>query len=193
MGPVPTVPLPPVSLSIILAALAMALVVYVGTARRLGPQHDWVEVVRSVALPLLDPVIERLAGGVGAAYEIGDRERVGVLDATPEAVERLLWQAGCRRNVLSATKTLPDGRRQQGAWVYRRDADVGARMQVDIMLFEARGGTAVYAHHEPSSSLRWLRRDPSVLVDHYRGRGYDPDAGERILVEEILPDARWVR
>jgi hypothetical protein len=169
----------------------MAVVIYVGTVRRLGPQADWVEVARAVCLPILDQVLDPLLGGVGAAYEIGERERVGILDATPEEAGRLLWQAGCRRNVLSASKTLPDGRRQQGAWVYRREADVGAQMQVDIMLFEARGGTAVYAHHEYSSSLRPFR--PSVLFKHYRGAIYDPATGSRILQQAILPDARWVK
>jgi len=189
MGPVPTVPLPPVSSAVLAAALAMALVVYVGTTRRLGPAADWVEVVRALALPILDRVLDPLLGGVGAAYAIDARERVGVLDATPEQTERLLWQAGCRRNVLSASKTLPDGRRQQGAWVYRGDA-VDDGWQVDIMLFEAPSGTAVYAHHEHSSALQPFR--PSVLKKHYRGVGYDPAEGEQILVESILPDARWV-
>jgi hypothetical protein len=175
---------------VIVAAIAMAIVVYVGTVRRLGPAADWVEVVRSVALPILDRVLDPVLGGVGAAYQITASERVGVLDATPEDVERLLWQAGCRRNVLSATKTLPDGRRQRGAWAYRRPADVGAQMQVDIMLFEHPAGTAVYAHHEYSSSLRPFR--PSVLLKHYRGAIYDPATGERILQQAILPDARWV-
>lgn len=191
MGPVPTVPLPPVSSAVLVAAIAMAIVVYLGTVRRLGPQADWVEVVRSVCLPILDPVLERAAGGVGSAYGIGPSERVGVLHATPEQVERLLWAAGCRRNVLSASKALPDGRRQIGAWVYRRAADVGASMQVDIMLFEARGGqTAVYAHYEYSSALRPF--EPTRLRRHYRGAIYDPEAGERILVESILPEARWI-
>jgi len=190
MGPVPTVPLPPGSTAVIVAAIAMAIVVYLGTVRRLGPQADWVEVVRSVCLPILDRVLDPLLGGVGAAYEITASERVGVLDADPEQVERLLWQAGCRRNVLSASKTLTDGRRQVGAWAYRRAADVGAQMQVDIMLFEHPAGTSVYAHHEYSSSLRPFR--PSVLIKHYRGAIYDPEAGERILVESILPEARWI-
>jgi len=190
MGPVPTVPLPPGSTAVIVAAVAMAIVVYVGTVRRLGPQADWVEVVRAIALPLLDRVLDPLLGGVGAAYEIGPEERVGVLDATPEDVERMLWAAGCRRNVLSASKTLPDGRRQRGAWVYRRESDVGKAMQVDIMLFEHPAGTAVYAHHEYSSSLRPFR--PRVLLKHYRGASYDPATGARILQQAILPDARWV-
>jgi len=183
MGPVPTVP------TILVAAVAMAVVVWIGTTRRLGPDADWVEVVRSTCLPILDVILDPVLGGVGAAYEIDSTERVGVLDADIEAVERMLWQAGCRRNVLSATKTLPDGRRQQGAWVYRGPG-VADGWQVDIMLFEAPSGTAVFAHHEPSSALRPFR--PGVLKKHYRGVGYDPAEGERLLVETILPDARWV-
>ena len=191
MGPVPTVPLPPGSSAVLVAALAMAVVVYAGTRYRLGPQHDWVEVVRAVALPLLDTVLDPLLGGVGAAYEIDETEYVGVLDATPEQVERMLWAAGCRRNVLSASKTTHDGRRQVGAWVYRREADVGAGMQVDVMLFRAPGGgTLVAAHHEYSSALRPL--EVRRLSKHYRGVDYDPATGGRILQRAILPDARWL-
>lgn len=186
MGPVPTVPLPPVSLSIILAAVAIAIAVSVGTARRLGPQADWVEVVRSVALPILDPVIERLVGGVGAEYRIGDVELVGIQDTPPEQVERRLWTAGCRRNPVSALKETPYGE-QVGAWVYR-GPELEAEMQVDIILAEAPGdATAVYAHYEFSSALRWLWRNPSVLANHYRGAVYNPERGADV-VRDLCPD-----
>jgi hypothetical protein len=186
MGPVPTVPT-----AVLVAAVAMACVVVLGTRCRLGPESDWVEVVRAVTLPLLDPFVERLAGGVGAAYQLGERERVGILAAPPEAVERRLWRAGCRRNVLSASKTLADGRRQVGAWVYRGDA-VAANRQVDVMLFDGPNRTtAVYAHEEFSSALPW---PPAVatLRKHYRGVDYDPDEGAAVLTATILPEARWV-
>jgi len=66
-------------------------------------------------------------------------------------------------------------------------------MQVDIMLFRAPGGrTAVAAHKEFSSALSWLWRDPSVLQAHYDGVVYEPDLGAAILVEDILPEARWI-
>ncbi|MFC7175218.1 hypothetical protein ACFQL0_21160 [Haloplanus litoreus] len=179
--------------TILVAAGAVSIVVLVGTRRRLGPDADWVEVIRATALPMLDPAIERLLGGVGSAYEIAPAEYVGLLQASPEEVERMLWQAGCRRNVLSATKTTPDGRRQLGAWVYRNPADVGRQMQVDVLLFAGPNDTTlVAAHHEYSSSLRWLTEDPSVLVKHYAGETHDPHAGAAILQRAILPDARWV-
>jgi len=183
MGPVPTVPVPPTA--VLVAAVVMALVVYARTARRLGPAHDWVEVVRSIALPILDPVLERLVGGVGAEYRIGDAELVGIQDRPPEAVEEALWAAGCRRNPLSALKATPYGE-QVGAWVYREGVD--PEMQVDIILAEAPGaGTAVYAHYEFSSALSWLWREPSVLAHHYRGAVYNPERGAEV-VRELLPD-----
>jgi len=161
----------------------MALVVYLGTVRRLGPAADWVEVVRSVCLPLLDPVIERLVGGVGAAYAIDDAELVGIQAAPPEAVEDRLWTAGCRRNPVSALKETPYGE-QVGAWVYR-GPELKAEMQVDIILAEAPGdATAVYAHYEFSSALRPFR--PSVLAQHYRGAVYNPERGAEV-VRDLLP------
>lgn len=177
--------------AVLVAALVVGLTVAAGTRYRLGPDSDWVEVARAVFLPVLDPVIERVVGGVGSTYELSERELVGVIDAGPEGVETLLWEAGCRRNVLSASKTLPDGRRQIGAWVIRDPAVVGTKMQVDIMLFEAETGTLVAAHREFSSALRWLFEDPEVLVDHYEGTTYDPEAGERLVREAILPNVEF--
>jgi hypothetical protein len=171
----------------------MAVLILARQYYSLRPYADVVEAVRSIALPLLDPVIERHFGSVGAAYEISESELVGVLDAPLPTVRRWLWAARCRLNLLSAEKSLPDGRQQIGAFVYRGPA-VPERKQVDVMLFRAPGGrVAVAAHLEHSSALHWLWRDPEVLRKHYQGVEYDPDAGERILVESILPDARWVR
>jgi hypothetical protein len=170
---------------VLVAAVAMAIVVYLGTVRRLGPQADWVEVIRSVALPILDPVLERAAGGVGSAYGIGSEELVGIQDAPPEQVEHRLWAAGCRRNPVSALKETPYGE-QVGAWVYREGVE--PEMQVDIILAAAPGdATAVYAHYEFSSALRWLWRNPSVLAQHYRGAVYNPERGADV-VRDLCPD-----
>jgi hypothetical protein len=172
----------PTTQAVLVAALLVAIVVAVGTSRRLGPDADWVEVVRAVCLPLLDPVVERLVGGVGAAYEISDHEVVYVVDDV-EAFEHRLWQAGYRRNVMSALKTLPDGTDQASAWVLRDPAIVGERMQVDVQVFD---DGRVAAHHEPSSALRWLVEDWTVLRDHYRGVGYDPVAGADLFERTVL-------
>jgi len=175
---------------ILAAALIIGIAVAAGTRYRLGPHSDWVEVARAVCLPILDPVIERLVGGVGSAYAIAPEERVGIVDADIETVETWLWDAGCRRNVLSAYKQTPHGP-QQGAWVYR-GAAVEEQMQVDIILAETPAGrTAVYAHYEYSSGLRWLRDDPSVLVGHYNGDVYDLDRGAEVVRETLLPDVEF--
>jgi hypothetical protein len=171
------------SLAVLLAAaLGLGALVWLRTRRRLGPDADWVEVVRALALPPLDPVIERTVGGVGSVYRIDESEIVTQLKA-PERFEAQLWRAGYRRNLVSATKRAPDGTPQVSAWVLRDPGVVGARHQVDVMIF-ADGRVA--AHHEPSSGLWWALRDWTVLRDHYRGEGYDPAAGERILRATVL-------
>lgn len=164
-----------------LTTLAVVLVatIALGERRRLGPHADWVEVVRATIHPVFDPVLDRVLGGPGAAYELTDQEYVGRVPVSPEAVEHVLWELGARRNTLSAYKTLPDGRGQVGAWVYRGDGVADDR-QVDMMLFAAPDdemGTDVYAHEEYSSAVRWLLEDPMVLVRHYRGVEYSPRRG----------------
>jgi hypothetical protein len=171
------------------AALAVAVTVAVGTRYRLGPASDWVEVVRRVALPVLDPFIERYVGGAGAAYTLGSREHAARVDASPEELETWLWERGLRRNVLSAYKTTGDDRSQVGAWVYRGDA-VGPKRQLDVMLFRTPDGqTDVFAHVEFSSALRWLREDPTVLKRHYQADEYDPAAGGEMLREWLSESA----
>jgi len=44
----------------------------------------------------------------------------------------------------------------------------------------------IAAHHEPSSGLKWALRDWTVLRDHYRGVGYDPERGAAILRRTVL-------
>jgi len=174
----------------IAAALAVAVTVAVGTRYRLGPSHDWVEVVRRVALPVLDPLVERYVGGAGTAYELGAREHAARVDASPEEIETWLWDHSARRNVMSAFKTTGDGRSQVGAWVYRGEA-VPDRKQLDCMLFRTpAGGTDLYAHVEYSSALSWLREDPTVLKRHYAAEEYDPDAGGA-LIREWLADSEF--
>jgi hypothetical protein len=173
----------------IAAALAVAVTVAVGTRYRLGPTHDWVEVVRRVALPVLDPLVERYVGGAGTAYELGAREHAARVDASPEELERWLWERGLRRNVMSAYKTTGDGRSQVGAWVYRGET-VPDRKQLDCMLFHTPdGGTDLYAHVEYSSALSWLRDDPTVLKRHYQAVDYDADAGGELIREWLVDSA----
>jgi len=171
------------SLAVLLAAaLGLGATLWARTRHRLGPDADWIEVVRRICLPPLDPVIERAVGGVGGVYRIDEAEIVTQLKA-PERFEQRLWAAGYRRNLVSATKRAPDGTPQVSAWVLRDPDVVGRRHQVDVMIF-ADGRVA--AHHEPSSGLWWLLRDWTVLRDHYRGEGYDPDRGAVILRATVL-------
>jgi len=150
--------------------------------RLLGPAADGWEYLRRSLLPLLD----RLAPGTHyASYELTDRELVGLIDAPPEEVEQLLWEAGAVRQPLAALKTLPDGRKEVGSWAFREG--LLARTQDHVILFEGilEGETLVAAHQEASPLLPW------TALDHYRGRGLDVEAGER-AVRERLDEGVWV-
>ena len=146
-----------------------------------GPAADGWEYVRRGVWPLLD----RLAPGTHyASYELTDRELVGLIDAPPEAVEQLLWEAGAVRQPLAALKTLPDGRKEVGSWAFRDS--LLAERQTHVILFEGilEGETLVAAHQEASPLLPW------TALDHYRGRGLDVEAGER-AVRERLDEGVW--
>jgi len=157
------------------ALLGMLWVVRQPRTRRLvGPAADWWETLRRTLLPLLDRLARRrLDGGHYAAYELGADEIVGLIDAPPEQVERVLWDAGFERMPLAALKHLHDGRTEVGSWAWRDS--LLAREQVHVMLFRSvrDGETLVAAHREPNALNPW------TALDHYRGRGLDADAGER--------------
>jgi len=151
----------------------------------LGPAADGWEYVRRGLLPLLDRLMRRSSSGRHyASYELTDRELVGLIDAPPEEVEQLLWDAGAVRQPLAALKTLPDGRKEVGSWAFRDG--LLAETQTHVILFEGilEGETLVAAHQEASPINPW------TALDHYRGRGYDVEAGER-AVRERLDEGVW--
>ncbi|UIP00327.1 hypothetical protein Hbl1158_02860 [Halobaculum sp. CBA1158] len=154
------------------------------TRRWLGPAADWWETLRRLVLPLLDRVArERLPGDHFAAYELRPREIVGVIDASPEETERLLWDAGFRRMPLAALKRLPDGRVEIGSWAWRESPL--AKRQIHVMLFAAGEGQTLVAAHEEASAL-----NPWAAWDHYRGVGLSAQGGER-AVRERLDERVW--
>lgn len=171
-------------------APVLALVGLLGVAaarRRLGPRADWVETLRWVALPPIDSILERTVGGSGSSYELSQREFVASVEHSPEALEKELWDLGCRRNLLAATKTVADGREAVGSWAYRGE-ELPRQEQVHIMLFAKEdGGTDIYSHAEYSSAIKWLWTDPTVLCRHYNAVEYSPSAGEEFVRENILP------
>lgn len=143
------------------------------TRTLLGPAADGWEILRRLVWPLLDRVARRrLDGGHYAAYELGAKEVVGVIDAPPEEVEQLFWDAGAVRQPLAALKTLPDGRVERGSWAFR--SSLLARKQTHVMLFQAPEGRTLVAAHQEANAL-----NPLVAMDHYRGVGMDVNAGER--------------
>ncbi|WP_049979352.1 hypothetical protein [Halolamina rubra] len=154
------------------------------SGRLLGPAADFWEYGRRLLLPLLDRLLRRHAPGQHyAAYQLSLDEVVGTIDATPEAVEQLLWESGAKRMPLAALKTLPDGRVERGSWAYRDS--LLASKQIHVMLFSAGEGRTLVAAHEEANAL-----NPAVAMDHYRGRGYDVPAGER-AVRERLDEGVW--
>jgi len=152
----------------------------------LGPAADGWEHARRGLLPLLDRLLGQYTDDRHyASYELTDRELVGLIDAPPEEVEQLLWDAGAVRQPLAALKTLPDGRKEVGSWAFRDS--LLAPTQTHVVLFEGilEGETLVAAHQEASPLLPW------TALDHYRGRGLDVDAGERV-VRERLDEGVWM-
>lgn len=157
------------------------------TRRLLGPAADYLEYVRRLVCPLLDRLAgQYLEGRHYATYELAERELVGLIDAPPEAVERMLWDAGAVRQPLAALKTLPDGRTEAGSWAFRDS--LLAPTQTHVVLFAGveDGETLVAAHQEASPLLPW------TALDHYRARDVDVDAGERV-VRERLDEGVWVK
>ncbi len=152
--------------------------------RLLGPAADFWEFARRLVLPLLDRLLRRHAPSQHyAAYQLSLDELVGTIDATPEEVEQLLWDAGFRRMPLAALKDLPDDRVERGSWAYR-DSLLADR-QLHVMLFATSEGQTLVAAHQEANAL-----NPAVAMDHYRGRGYDVPAGER-AVRERLDEGVW--
>ncbi len=153
--------------------------------RLLGPAADFWEFARRLVLPLLDRLLRRRVPGQHyAAYTLSLDEVVGTIDATPEEVEQLLWDAGFRRMPLAALKDLPDGRVERGSWAYRDS--LLASKQVHVMLFSAGEGQTLVAAHQETNAL-----SPFRALEHYRGIGYDVPAGER-EVRRRLDEGVWL-
>jgi len=178
------------SLVSLVALLAFAWAARGPRSRRwLGPTADGWEILRGVVLPPLDRLLRRrLPGQHYAAYTLSLDEVIGVIDAPPEEVESMLWDAGFRRMPLAAYKTLPIpyyGREEAGSWAYR-DGLLASR-QTHVMLFAAGEGRTLVAAHQEANALH-----PLVAMEHYRGVGYDVPAGEK-EVRRRLDEGVWVK
>ena len=168
----------------VVAGTFLLITLYQAKKGRRGPETEFWELVRGTAIPLLDKAGRALDIGY-AAYTVGYYEYAGSLEESPEAAESLLYEHGFRRNPLSAYKTLSDGRKEQGSWVWRES--LLATKQLHVMTFQrTNGGTDCYAHWEYSAI------NPTTALKHYRGKDYSPKKGERML-EEKLPEGSLVK
>ena len=141
-----------------------------------GPRATFWNPLRRALLPALDRLLAGKVGGY-AAYELDNSEFVGTIVGSIEDVEELLYEQGYERMPLAALKSLEDGRVEQASWAHR-DAPFD-REQTHVMLFEGTGGVDVFAHREPSAI------HPATAYAHYRGRGYDVDAGVEHVREQL--------
>jgi hypothetical protein len=148
------------------------------STRYVGPAADYWETLRSALLPLL----ARRVPDVLWSYTLHEREYVGGIDKPPEEVEQLLWDHGFTRMPLAALKRLSDGTVESGSWAWRES--LTAQNQLHVMLFATRDGTAIYCHLEANAL------SPFNALDHYLGRGYDPEAGAKQLRDK-LPSGVW--
>lgn len=163
----------------VVAGVFLVVTYYQARKGQRGPEAEFWEFVRGTVIPLLDTVGRALDIGY-AAYTVGFHEYAGTLRMSVEQAEKLLYRNGFRRNPLAAYKTLPDGREEQGSWVWRKN--LFAKHQLHVMLFDRKnGGTDVFAHWELSAI------NPLTALGHYRGRNYSPKKGEKKL-EKMLPD-----
>lgn len=166
------------------AAVFLGITYYQSRKGRRGPEAEFWEFVRGAVIPTLDKVGRALDIGY-AAYTVGYHEYAGTLDMPPEEAEQFLYEHDFRRNPLSAYKTLPDDREEQGSWVDREG--LLAKWQLHVMTFEREGGgTDCYAHWELSAI------NPVTALGHYRGKSYSPKKGEEKL-EERLPAGSLVK
>ena len=169
------------------SAVAMiALLVYIRAPPWLfGPDARFWNPLRRLLVPLLDRIAKTHGDELGlpddldyAAYELARSEFAARVEAGVDDVGEALANAGYRRMPLAALKTLPDGRIERASWA-RRDGLL-ASTQTHVMLFEAPPGTTgveIYAHVEPNAL------NPLQAWGHYRGRGYDPEAGGDVVRE----------
>lgn len=161
----------------VVAGVFLLITYYQARKGRRGPEAEFWEFVRGTAIPTLDTVGRALDIGY-AAYTVGYHEYAGTLDMPPEEAEEFLYEHGFRRNPLSAYKTVPDGREEQGSWVDREH--LLAKWQLHVMTFEREGGrTDCFAHWELSAI------NPLTALGHYRGKNYSPEKGETKLAERL--------
>jgi len=188
----------PVDAGILLGGFVLvAAYLYLGKAF-VGPDDNYWGPIRRTVLPRLDRVLHEYGG-----YARGTADRaefVGVVDATPERVERFLWAVGYLWNFAASLKTSPDGVVEYSSWAKRRVQRPGLRAmfeaveripvlgvapeivesivatrQVHVTLFEREDGrTAVYSHEEPNAL------NPLLFVAHYTGGARDSLLGRDV-------------
>jgi len=172
----------------------------------LGADDDLWNQVRRRTLPVLDRIATALPGGY-AERRSSMRERVGVVHADLDEVERLLMSQDYTRNPLASLKTNPKGWTEDGSWArrYRGPRWFGTRVRRwandrgraawpvgvvgrlaqavgDVVALRQVHVTLFRDRGDPSKTWLYAHTEPNALNPlvawrHYRAAGVDVHRG----------------
>lgn len=166
----------------VVAAFGVLLYWYLGP-KAYGADDDWWETLRKTVLPQLNRFARRNGFGY-AAYELSEEEVIGTYAGSPEEFETVLEDLGAERaGLLSAYKWSPDGRPEQGSWVFRHSWLSPWQVHVHTFALERPDGevwATVTAHDEKNA------KNPFTAVPHYLGVGYTELGEAGLTVQNLI-------
>jgi len=133
------------------ATLTAILTIAVIVQRFLGPRADWVEKRRKRFLIGVSELLSATGLDTLGFYVTGHlsaESHACTVKSDIDTVEKLLYQAGYRRNLLAALKIKVGSNsvESDGSWVYRES--VTAKKQYHVTLVDTDSGVKIYEHKE---------------------------------------------